>query len=86
VRVLAALADRYDGWAAAGGDPRAGTAADYLRACDTVGREVEVHLPDGSALRGTAVGVDDDGALLVRGDGPERALSAGDVVHVRPRS
>jgi BirA family biotin operon repressor/biotin-[acetyl-CoA-carboxylase] ligase len=81
--VLDALAGRYDAWLAARGEPSAGLAEEYRRACDTVGREVEVHLPDGSRLRGRAVGVDDDGALVVRTEGVERSLSAGDVLHVR---
>jgi BirA family biotin operon repressor/biotin-[acetyl-CoA-carboxylase] ligase len=52
----------------------------YRSACDTVGREVDVHLPGGEVLRGTATGIDRSGRLLV-GD---RAIGAGDVVHVRP--
>ncbi|GAA3653374.1 biotin--[acetyl-CoA-carboxylase] ligase [Microbacterium marinilacus] len=47
--------------------------------CLTLGREVTVSLPDGSALRGVASAIDDDGRLVVDG----RTVSAGDVVHVR---
>lgn len=83
--VLAALGEQYDGWHAAGGDPAAARTA-YLAACDTVGREVKVLLPDGEPLHGTAVGVDPDGRLEVVDDmGRRRVLGAGDVVHVRPR-
>ena len=104
--VLRALADRYRDWIAVDGDPRAGLAAVYRERCDTIGRPVRVHLPDGSLLDGLAEGVDDEGRLLVRpqsppasgaspglgsaglgpvgADLPVRALSAGDVVHIRP--
>ncbi|MFL0410660.1 biotin--[acetyl-CoA-carboxylase] ligase [Microbacterium paludicola] len=47
--------------------------------CLTLGREVTVSLPDGSALRGAATDIDLDGRLVVAGT----AVSAGDVVHVR---
>ncbi|MBO3664965.1 biotin--[acetyl-CoA-carboxylase] ligase [Microbacterium stercoris] len=47
--------------------------------CLTLGREVNVSLPDGSVLRGVATDVDEEGRLVVGG----RAVSAGDVVHVR---
>jgi BirA family biotin operon repressor/biotin-[acetyl-CoA-carboxylase] ligase len=57
----------------------------YLAACATVGREVEVHEPAGVVHRGVATGVDDAGRLTVRSDRGERAVSAGDVVHVRAR-
>ena len=53
---------------------------------DTLGRRVALHLP-GSAVpeQAVAVGLGTSGELLVRGDqGAVRALSAGDVVHVRP--
>ncbi|GGL29115.1 biotin--[acetyl-CoA-carboxylase] ligase [Phycicoccus endophyticus] len=61
------------------------SAAGYREACGTVGREVEVHAPDGSLRRGRATGVDAEGRLTVRTDGVTSAVSAGDVVHVRPR-
>jgi BirA family biotin operon repressor/biotin-[acetyl-CoA-carboxylase] ligase len=48
--------------------------------CATLGRQVEVHLPGGEVLAGTATEVDDHGRLVVDG----RAVGAGDVVHVRP--
>lgn len=55
----------------------------YRDACGTVGREVEVHLPDGSTLVGTGRSVDDRGRLVVWTVGREVAIGAGDVVHVR---
>ena len=58
----------------------------YRQACSTVGLQVRVHLPTGDAVEGTAVGVDDDGGLLVRTEQGVRAFAAGDVVHVRKAS
>jgi BirA family transcriptional regulator, biotin operon repressor / biotin---[acetyl-CoA-carboxylase] ligase len=83
--VLRALSDRYRDWTAVGGDPRAGLAAVYRERCSTIGRQVRVQLPDGTTLEGLADGVDDEGRLLVRENGVDvvRALSAGDVVHIR---
>lgn len=52
----------------------------YRSECDTLGREVQVTLPDGEVLTGTATGLDRNGRLLVA----DRAIGAGDVVHVRP--
>lgn len=52
--------------------------------CLTIGQDVAVSLPDGSALRGRARGLDDGGRLVVDADGELRPVSAGDVVHVRP--
>jgi BirA family transcriptional regulator, biotin operon repressor / biotin---[acetyl-CoA-carboxylase] ligase len=60
-------------------DPRA-VLERYRTACATVGREVEVHLPDGEVFTGPAESVDERGRLVVAG----RAVGAGDVVHVRP--
>lgn len=54
----------------------------YRSECDTLGREVTVHLPDGETLVGVASSLDRSGRLVV-GD---RAVGAGDVVHVRPEA
>jgi BirA family biotin operon repressor/biotin-[acetyl-CoA-carboxylase] ligase len=64
-----------------GGDTRRA----YVTACATVGREVEVHEPGGVLRRGVATGVDDAGRLTLRSAEGVRAVSAGDVVHVRAR-
>ena len=56
----------------------------YRRLCSTIGREVEVHLPDGSVQGGTAVEVDDRGCLMVDQGGRVMQVGAGDVIHVRP--
>lgn len=83
--VLAELAGRYQAWVAAGGDAaRCGLAAGYRDACATVGQEVRVQLSGGAELRGGCPGVTGDGQLLVRTGADVVALSAGDVVHVRP--
>jgi BirA family biotin operon repressor/biotin-[acetyl-CoA-carboxylase] ligase len=75
----------YTDWRAAGGDPeRSGLRAAYRAACVTCGRRVRVELPGAGMLHGTAYDVDAGGRLLVRtDDGAERAVGAGDVVHVR---
>jgi len=90
--VLRALASRYRDYTAAGGDPThptSGLAAVYRERCSTIGRLIQAQLPDGTTLSGLADGVDDEGRLLVREqpEGPEsriHALSAADVVHIRP--
>jgi len=56
----------------------------YRSECDTVGREVRVHLPDGESFTGTATSLDRSGRLVVDAGGAERTVAAGDVVHVRP--
>ncbi|MEU5783709.1 biotin--[acetyl-CoA-carboxylase] ligase [Micromonospora lupini] len=82
--LLRALAEWYDRWRSAGGDAVASGLRDaYLAACATVGREVRVLLPNGESLTGTATGVDPDGQLLVTTASGERALAAGDVLHLR---
>jgi BirA family biotin operon repressor/biotin-[acetyl-CoA-carboxylase] ligase len=83
--LVRALAERYAAWSgSATGD--ASLLADYRARCDTVGRPVRVDLPHGAPLEGVAVGVADDGALLVQptgSTGGPTAVHAGDVVHVR---
>lgn len=51
----------------------------------TLGRRVRAELPGGQApLEGVAVGLDERGALLIDHDGGRTAVSAADVVHLRP--
>jgi BirA family transcriptional regulator, biotin operon repressor / biotin---[acetyl-CoA-carboxylase] ligase len=68
-------------------DPvRTGLLDAYLPLCVTLGQKVRVELPVGRFVTGVARGIDPDGRLLVSdnpGD-PPMAISAGDVVHVRP--
>jgi BirA family transcriptional regulator, biotin operon repressor / biotin---[acetyl-CoA-carboxylase] ligase len=61
-----------------------GLRAEYLRYCATVGRDVRVELPGGGALAGRASDVDEIGRLVVSAADGAHAVSAGDVVHVRP--
>lgn len=71
---------RHDGDVAA-----AGLDLEVAAACRTLGAAVRATLPDGDEVRGTAVRLDPDGALVLRAaDGAERLLLAGDVRHVRP--
>jgi BirA family biotin operon repressor/biotin-[acetyl-CoA-carboxylase] ligase len=80
--VLRSLGALYRDWSAAGGDP-AGIKPAYERACDTIGRQVGVQLPDGGTLTGTATGLDDSGRLVVRTPEGDRPVSAGDVTRLR---
>lgn len=84
--VLRAFATSYQAWVDHGGDAEAsGLAREYREQCGTIGRTVRVHLPGGRVLEGRTTGVDADGRLTVRDtEGAVQALSAGDVVHVRP--
>ncbi|MEW9527041.1 biotin--[acetyl-CoA-carboxylase] ligase [Microbispora sp. NPDC049125] len=82
--VLREIESHYRDWVAAEGDADAsGLRAAYLAWSATVGQEVRVELPGERVLTGLAVGVDPSGHLLVRSQGEDHALSAGDVVHVR---
>lgn len=69
---------------AANDDPNASGLIDRLSAaCSTLGKTVNVHLPDGSRLVGEATAIASDGRLCVVADGAERLISTGDIVHVR---
>ncbi|HEX5857772.1 MAG TPA: biotin--[acetyl-CoA-carboxylase] ligase [Microbacterium sp.] len=77
---LSALDEQLTALAFAHGDAAAaGVHGEVEALCATVGREVVVALPDGTQLAGTAERIDNEGRLVVAG----RAVSAGDVVHVR---
>jgi BirA family biotin operon repressor/biotin-[acetyl-CoA-carboxylase] ligase len=68
-------------------DPvRTGLLDAYRPLCVTLGQKVRVELPIGRFMTGVARDIDPDGRLLISdnpGD-PPMAISAGDVVHVRP--
>lgn len=70
--------------AAAGDAMSSGLHAAVSARCGTLGRAVRASLPGGRTLEGIAVSLDRDGRLVVLADGVEHAVSAGDVVHVRP--
>jgi BirA family biotin operon repressor/biotin-[acetyl-CoA-carboxylase] ligase len=61
---------------------RRALASEYRRVCATIGRDVRVELQD-ETVTGRALDVDDLGRLLVVTDARTRAISAGDVVHLR---
>ncbi|GAA1669492.1 biotin--[acetyl-CoA-carboxylase] ligase [Fodinicola feengrottensis] len=84
--LLRQIATDYERWRDAGGDPdESGLRSAYQEFCQTVGQRVRVELPNGRELVGEGVDVDEDGRLVVRGDGGAlTAVSAGDVTHVRP--
>jgi len=66
------------------GAEASGIRAEARVGCVTLGRQVRIELPAGDELRGTAVDLDADGRLVVRGeDGALRTVAAGDVTHVR---
>lgn len=69
----------YTAWSASGGDPTAGIRDSYVRRCVTIGARVRVSLPQDEVIEGEATGIDDLGRLLVGG----RAISAGDITHLR---
>ncbi|MEZ0579324.1 biotin--[acetyl-CoA-carboxylase] ligase [Nocardioides sp. MH1] len=82
--VVAGLREGYDAWQAGGSEAGERLASSYAAACSTVGQDVRVDLPGGTAISGRAVDVDRDGRLVVEtADGLEK-VGAGDVVHVVP--
>jgi BirA family biotin operon repressor/biotin-[acetyl-CoA-carboxylase] ligase len=88
ISVLSGFFARYDAWSAAGGDAeRSGLRRAYLDVCATVGERVvisSVAAGDAGQLVGTATNVDPFGRLVLTGAFGTRAISAGDVAHVRP--
>jgi BirA family biotin operon repressor/biotin-[acetyl-CoA-carboxylase] ligase len=90
-RLLTGLLDelgrRYLAWrdqASPGDADACGLRQEYARRCATLGREVTVTMPGTEPVTGTATGVDRAGRLEVRTARGLIAVTAGDVVHVRP--
>lgn len=77
-RVLIRLDEILAHWDATG-DVR----SEYLAASDTIGREVRVIVSADEAIVGVAIGVADDGGLIVQTESGPRNFSAGDVIHLR---
>ncbi|MGL5406532.1 MAG: biotin--[acetyl-CoA-carboxylase] ligase [Propionibacteriaceae bacterium] len=81
-QALKALSQWYLRWTA-GEDLR----EVYRERCGTIGRQVKVQLDaeqaQGTATVGTAIGVDEEGSLLVFTEGNVVPVSAGDAIHVR---
>lgn len=87
-RLLVALLRELDArerhWAGCGGDAAAsGLGADYRRGCATLGRRVRVTLPAGQEMTATATGIDEQGRLVLDDGVVRRAVSAGEVTHLR---
>jgi BirA family transcriptional regulator, biotin operon repressor / biotin---[acetyl-CoA-carboxylase] ligase len=89
--LLRRLGERVTGWRA--GDQQQ-LMADYRAGCATIGSSVRAVLPGGREVVGTAVSVDEQGRLCIDirpmvaeiGDEDDVvAVSAGDVVHLRPK-
>ncbi|MEU2199662.1 biotin--[acetyl-CoA-carboxylase] ligase [Isoptericola sp. NPDC019482] len=82
VRELAAVVADLE---AAGGDAAAaGLATAYAARSATLGHSVRAELAGGAdVVEGEALRVDGDGALVLRTAGGERAVTAGDVHHLR---
>lgn len=79
----ASLGAARPGAASPGDAEGSGLRAEYLRCSVTVGRQVRVELPGGTALTGMATGIDPVGRLIVDTAAGPAAVSAGDVIHVR---
>jgi BirA family transcriptional regulator, biotin operon repressor / biotin---[acetyl-CoA-carboxylase] ligase len=84
--ILREFERRYLAWRATGqGDALARLREEYLSLSETVGQQVRVQLPGDRELAGVAAGLDRTGQLLVEPPGGAAvAVSAGDVIHVRP--
>jgi BirA family biotin operon repressor/biotin-[acetyl-CoA-carboxylase] ligase len=81
--LLRELGTRIGNWRAVGGaDDR--LMADYRARSLTIGSRVRATLPGGREVVGTARSVDEQGRLRIESDGESVAVSAGDVVHLRP--
>jgi BirA family biotin operon repressor/biotin-[acetyl-CoA-carboxylase] ligase len=85
---LRAFVELEAAWRLNDGDvERSGVLTGYREACGTIGQRVRAELPDGTALVGVAVDVDAEGSLLLKlDDGTPKAVSAGDIVHLRADS
>ena len=81
---LRAFVELEAAWRLNDGDvERSGVLTGYREACGSLGQRVRAELPDG-ALTGVAVDVDPEGRLLLKlDDGTPKAISAGDIVHLR---
>lgn len=82
--LLASLLAELDAWLDHLDADPAALVAVYRRYCSTIGRDIEVRTPAGVVV-GTAADVDGRGALLLETARGTVAVTAGDVVHTRPR-
>lgn len=67
----------------AGFDDGTDVAVPVTEVCASLGRQVRVDQPGGAVLHGRAVGLADDGGLVVRSGGTDHTVRAGDVQHLR---
>ncbi|MBB5939186.1 biotin--[acetyl-CoA-carboxylase] ligase [Streptomyces zagrosensis] len=86
--VLRSLEQWYGEWRDAEGDPAASRLQEaYATGCATLGRSVRALLPGERECVGEAVAIDGYGQLVIATEGGGReAVSAGDIVHLRPAS
>lgn len=82
-RLLTELGERILGWRAAGGADEQ-LKSDYHDRSLTIGSQVRVVLPGNRELVGAATSIDARGRLCLECAGEAVAVSAGDVVHLRP--
>jgi BirA family biotin operon repressor/biotin-[acetyl-CoA-carboxylase] ligase len=81
----AACLSELEGWIDRHAEEGFGPVREAWRARSvTLGREVTASV-QGREVVGTAEDIDDSGALLVRGRGGVERITAGDIVHLRPR-
>jgi BirA family biotin operon repressor/biotin-[acetyl-CoA-carboxylase] ligase len=81
---LGHLRNLVEAYLDADGDAAAsGLAARATALCVTLGRDVRVDLPAGTAIEGRATALDADGRLVVATGSGEVAIAAGDVTHAR---
>jgi BirA family biotin operon repressor/biotin-[acetyl-CoA-carboxylase] ligase len=59
------------------------TLAQYRPVCGTLGRRVRATTTDGRVVEGTAVDVDETGALVVETDAGRSTVGFGEVEHLR---
>jgi BirA family biotin operon repressor/biotin-[acetyl-CoA-carboxylase] ligase len=78
--LLRRLGQRVTGWRA--GDQR--LMDEYRSCCTTIGSSVRAVLPGGREIVGAALSVDDQGRMCIDTGREVVAISAGDVVHLRP--
>lgn len=81
IALLSELDRRLAQWRAG---PAPALPADYRAASVTVGSRVRALQPGDNQVIGDAVAVDDQGRLVIEADGGPVAVSAGDIVHLRP--
>lgn len=86
VRYLAGLKRIYEEISDQSGDAESSLLKEELVAVSsTIGSAVSVQLPDGSSFEGKAIGLDNQGRLLIAMENPTelRAVAAGDIQHLR---